>query len=61
MSEKQKTYRVEIFEYATGKTEAVIGKGLNEDRAEKRALTGLIRCNSDYGTRSIDEETGEVL
>ncbi len=54
------TYRVEIFEYATGKTEAVIGNVLTKDKAEKRQMTGLSRCNSNYGCRIINEQTGEV-
>jgi len=54
-------YKVEIFEYKTGETEAVIGKGLRLEKAEQRAKTGLSRCNSDYGTRIVDEETGKVI
>ncbi len=46
-----KRYNVEIFEYATGKTEAVIGKNLTERKAERRLETGLSRCNPDYGVR----------
>lgn len=53
--EKPKTYRVEIFEYKTGEVEAVIGRGLNERQAEKREMTGLMRCNKDYGCRTIEE------
>ena len=56
-----KTYKVEIYNYSTGKTEATIGTGLSESRAERRIETGLSRCNSDYGTRATDEESGEVL
>lgn len=50
------TYRVEIYKYATGKVEAIIGKGLSERKAERREMTGLSRCNSDYGCRIIKEE-----
>lgn len=51
---EEKRYNVEIFEYATGKTYAVIGKNMSEKRAEKRSLTGLGRCNSNYGTRLVE-------
>lgn len=54
------TYRVEIFEYATGETEAVIGRNLSESKAEKREMTGLMRCNENYGVRTVNERTGEV-
>ena len=47
-----KIYRVEIFEYATGKTVATIGKGLSEEKAERREMTGLSRCNENYGCRT---------
>ena len=56
-----KTYKVVIYEYATGEVEAVIGTGLSESKAERRIETGLIRCNSDYGTKAICEQDGEVL
>lgn len=51
----EKRYRVEIFEYATGKTEAVIGKNLSERKAERREMTGLSRCNENYGCRTVEE------
>ncbi len=54
--ETQKRFRVEIFEYKTGKTEAVIGKNLTEEKADRREMTGLSRCNSDFGVRIIEEE-----
>ena len=54
------TYRVEIYEYATGKVASVIGTGMTLERAEKREMTGLSRCNGDYGTRIINEQTNEV-
>lgn len=57
----KETYKVEIFCYKTGKTEAVIGKGLSLERAERRELTGLSRCNESYGTRTISEQTGKVM
>lgn len=53
MSDDEKRFDVVIFEYATGRTEAIIGTNLNEDRADRREFTGLMRCNSDYGTRSV--------
>ena len=56
MSKKIKTYRVEIYEYATGKVEAIIGRRMSEERAEKREMTGLSRCNSDYGCRMVEEQ-----
>ena len=56
-----KTYKVIIYEYATGNESAVIGTGLSEDRAERRIKTGLSHCNSDYGTKAICEQDGEVL
>ena len=49
-----KLYNVEIFEYATGKTESVIGENLNERQAEKREMTGLMRTNEDYGVRIVE-------
>ena len=54
MEDKKKKYNVEIFEYATGKTTATIGKNMTEGKAEKREMTGLSRCNSDYGCRMIE-------
>ena len=33
--ENEKRYNVEIFEYATGKTEAVIGTNPIEEKAER--------------------------
>jgi len=51
----EKTYRVEIFEYATGQGQAVIGTGLNERQAERREMTGLSRCNENYGCRTVEE------
>jgi hypothetical protein len=56
-----KTYRVVIYEYSTGKEEAIIGTNLTEARAERRVETGLMRCNSDYGTKAICEQDGEIL
>jgi hypothetical protein len=58
---KMATYKVEIFEYATGKTSSVIGSGMTENKAERRAMTGLSRCNDNYGTKIIDEITGDLL
>ena len=52
--EKEKRYNVEIFEYATGKTISVIGKDLSERKAEQREMTGLSRCNKDYGCRMVE-------
>lgn len=52
MSEKR--YNVEIFEYATGKTEAVIWENMTERQAEKREMTGLMRCNDEYGVRMVE-------
>ena len=52
--ETEKRYNVEIYEYATGKTCSVIGKNMTEERAEKRSMTGLSRCNPDYGTRLVE-------
>jgi len=52
--EKEKRYDVEIFEYATGKTERVIGTNLSERKAEQRELTGLSRCNENFGCRMIE-------
>ena len=49
------TYRVEIYNYATGEVASVIGRGMSEERAEKRELTGLSRCNSAYGCRMVEE------
>ena len=51
--ETEERFNVEIFEYATGKTEAVIGKNLNKRKADKRQETGLSRCNSDFGVRLV--------
>jgi len=53
---KEKRYRVEIFEYKTGKTEEIIGRNMSESRAERREMTGLSRCNSNYGCRMVEEE-----
>ena len=50
-----KTYRVEIFEYKTGKIEAVIGRGLSERKADSREMIGLSRCNKNYGVRIVEE------
>lgn len=47
-------YNVEIFEYKTGKVVSIIGTNLTEDRADRREMTGLSRCNSDYGCRSVE-------
>ena len=57
-----KRYNVEIFEYATGKTERVIGQNMTEERANKREMTGLSRCNNVYGCRmfEVDEQGNEV-
>ena len=57
----EKTYKVVIYEYSSGETTNVIGTGLNERRAERRIETGLSRCNSDYGTKAICEQDGEIL
>lgn len=56
-----KTYKVVIYEYKTGDIVSTIGSGLSETQAEKRILTGLMRCNSSYGTKGICEQDGEVL
>jgi len=56
-----KTYKVIIYKYKTGMQEAIIGSGLNEKNALKRVDTGLSRCNSNYGTKAICEQDGEVL
>ena len=55
----EKRYNVEIFEYSTGKVEAVIGRNLDERRAEKRELTGLSRCNSSFGCRMVEIKAGD--
>lgn len=47
------TFDVVIYEYATGKVSSVIGKAMREDAAEKRVLTGLSRCNSEFGTKTL--------
>ena len=47
-------YNVEIFNYRTGETVSVIGKNMTEDRAEKREMIGLSRCNSDHGCRMVE-------
>ncbi len=54
--EKEERFNVEIFEYATGITSAVIGKDMNKKRAEKRQETGLSRCNSNFGVRLVKLE-----
>ncbi len=54
--EEEKRFDVEIFEYATGKTERVIGRNLRESKAEQRELTGLSRCNSNFGVRMVEVE-----
>jgi hypothetical protein len=54
-----KLYNVEIFEYATGKTEAVIGKNMTERAADKRQMTGLMRVNEDFGVRVVETKEGE--
>jgi len=46
-------YDVEIYEYATGEAVSIIGKNMSEARAEKREMTGLSRCNPDYGCRMV--------
>jgi hypothetical protein len=61
MEKTNETFRVEIFCYKTGETEAIIGNAMSIDRAEKRQMTGLSRCNEDYGTRIINEKTGKVV
>ena len=50
----EKRFDVEIFSYATGKTISIIGRNMTEERAEKREITGLSRCNSDYGCRTVE-------
>lgn len=50
-----KKFKVEIFEYKTGKTTVIIGRGLSKEKAEKRERIGLSRCNNDYGCRIIAE------
>ena len=52
----EKTYRVEIVEVATGKVAAVIGRGLNEKKAQKRIETGLSRINENYFVRDVEEK-----
>lgn len=49
-----KRYNVEIFEYATWKTSAVIWKNLSEEKAEIREMTWLSRCNSEYWCRIVE-------
>lgn len=51
---KEKRFDVEIFEYKTGKVEAVIGKNLTERKAERRVETGLMKCNPNYGVRTVE-------
>lgn len=53
----EKIYNVEIFEYKTGKTISIIGRNMTEERAEKREMVGLSRCNSDYGCRTVEVNT----
>ena len=53
---EEKKYRVEIFEYATGKISAIIGKNMSERQADKREITGLSRCNEDFGCRIVEED-----
>ena len=52
----EKRFDVEIFEYATGKTESVIGTNLSESKAERREETGLSRCNENYGCRTVEHK-----
>lgn len=58
---ENKTYKVVIYNYQSGEIASTIGTGLSEDKAEKRILTGLMRCNSDYGAKAICEQNGDVL
>lgn len=52
-----KTYRVEVVEIASNKVVAVIGKGLDKRKAEKREETGLRQVNTeDYFVRSVEEK-----
>jgi hypothetical protein len=50
MKETIDRFDVVIYEYKTGIIEAVIGNNMNEKAADRRAETGLSRCNPDYGT-----------
>ena len=52
----EKRFNVEIFCFETGETESVIGTNLNERQAEKREMTGLSRCNENYGCRMVEVE-----
>ena len=53
---EDKTYRVEIFEYKTGKAVSVIGSGLSKPKADRRVLTGLSRCDREnFGVRDVEE------
>ena len=54
------SYRVEIFCYKTGECTSIVGKGLRLKKAEDREMLALSRCNEDYGTRIINERTGEI-
>ena len=51
---ENKKYNVEIFEYATGKVISVIGENMTKDKAEKREMTGLSRCNENFGCRMVE-------
>ena len=44
----EKKFNVMIIENKTGKIEAVIGKNMSEDRADRREMTGLSRINKDF-------------
>ena len=50
------SFDVEIFEYATGKTVSVIGKDMSESKTERREMTGLSRCNENYGCRTVEHK-----
>ena len=58
---EEERFDVEIWEYATGKTEAVIGSNLTAEKAERREMTGLRRCNSDFGTRIVPHKSDKCL
>lgn len=50
----EKRYDVVIYNYSTRIVYSVIGRNMREDRADRREMTGLSKCNSDYGTMAIE-------
>jgi hypothetical protein len=52
-----KKYNVYIVEYKDGDSVTCIGKNMNDRQAEKRVMTGLMRCDRDR-CFVTDEEVG---